>query len=286
VPSSSVTVTAISDSNGVTSASAAVTIAASGLPAISVSTTPAGVTVVYTSALQTFTANVTGETNTAVNWAVNGVAGGNATFGTIDASGNYTAPGTVPAPPLVTISAVSQADSTVSGSYPLTIVTVPSAQQPASQTVSPGGTANFSLALNANTGSPQHPITLSCLQSSLPSGAACIFTPSTITPGSSAVSFSLAVSVPATASLQTRRSTWVAFYVGLSPLLGILFLAGRRKRRGLAVLFLLMGLIACGGGSGSSSTLPPPQTYNIQVQATTAAQPTPVPLTTVKLTVQ
>ena len=289
VPSSAVTVTAISDANGTTSASATVTVAASGVPAISVSTTPAGVTVVYTSALQTFTANVTGETNTAVNWLVSGAAGGNATVGTIDTSGNYTAPSSVPTPALVTISAVSQADSTVSGTYPITIVTLPTAQQPASQTIGPGGTANFSLALNANTGSPHHPITLSCLQSSLPAGATCTFSPATITPGSSLVSFNLAVTVPTGSGAQlTPRTTWLAVYLAFSPLAGILLLAGRRKRRGvgLAVLcFLLVALVACGGGSGNGSSSKP-VTYNIQVQGTTAAQPTPVKITTVTLTVQ
>ncbi|HYY95256.1 MAG TPA: hypothetical protein VE713_12125, partial [Pyrinomonadaceae bacterium] len=48
-------------------------------------TLPAGAT-------RQFTPTVTGTTNTAVTWAVNGVAGGNATVGTIDATGKYTAP--------------------------------------------------------------------------------------------------------------------------------------------------------------------------------------------------
>ena len=43
-----------------------------------------------------FTDTVTGTTNTAVNWEVNGVAGGTATTGTISASGVYAAPAQVP----------------------------------------------------------------------------------------------------------------------------------------------------------------------------------------------
>ncbi|MFZ0539457.1 MAG: hypothetical protein WAM47_21510, partial [Candidatus Sulfotelmatobacter sp.] len=39
-----------------------------------------------------FTATVQNTTNTAVTWSVDGVAGGNATAGTISASGLYTAP--------------------------------------------------------------------------------------------------------------------------------------------------------------------------------------------------
>ena len=70
---------------------------------------------------QQFTAALTGTTNTAVAWQVNGVTGGSAAAGTIDANGNYTAPGAVPTPANVTVSAVSQADVTKSGSATVTI---------------------------------------------------------------------------------------------------------------------------------------------------------------------
>lgn len=46
------------------------------------------------------------------NWSVNGVAGGNATVGTINASGMYTSPSSFPTPNTVTINAVLQADTT------------------------------------------------------------------------------------------------------------------------------------------------------------------------------
>jgi len=65
--------------------------------------------------LQQFTASVTGSANTAVTWQVNGVTGGSAAAGTIDANGMYTAPGAVPTPASVTVAAVSQADVTKSG---------------------------------------------------------------------------------------------------------------------------------------------------------------------------
>lgn len=293
-PSSPITVTAISDADGVTSGSAQVSIAVSGAPAISVSTTPAGVTVVYTSATQSFTATVSGETNTAVSWEVNTTVGGNSTIGTIDTNGNYTAPSTVPSPALVMITAISQADSSLSATYPITIVSVPSAQQPASQTISPGGSATYALALNASTGNPHDPIKLSCLQSSLPAGASCSFAPATITPSNSAVSFSLTVTVPTgTAALQKPPTIWAAtyFYFAFLPLAGIVFLSGRRRGlRGRSmwlgvVCLFFFALMACGGGNNSSGSTTP-QTYNIQVQGTTAAQPTPVTITTVTLTVQ
>jgi hypothetical protein len=76
-----------------------------------------------------FQATVTGTTNTAVTWAVNGIAGGNSTVGTISASGTYTAPATVPNPSTVTVSAVSQADKTKSGSSNVLIVASNANQQ-------------------------------------------------------------------------------------------------------------------------------------------------------------
>jgi len=71
---------------------------------------------------QTFVATVTGTTNTAVSWNVNGVAGGNSTVGTISAFGLYTAPVSVPSPPNVSVNAVSQADPSKSGSATVTIL--------------------------------------------------------------------------------------------------------------------------------------------------------------------
>lgn len=95
-----------------------------------------------------FTATVTGTTNTAVTWSVAGVTGGNATTGTIDASGNYTAPATVPNPNQVTVTATSQAAPTKSASATVTI----SAPQlptlsvnPPTASVNIGGTQNFTL---------------------------------------------------------------------------------------------------------------------------------------------
>src|SRR6266478_1446648 len=87
---------------------------------ITVSVSPASVNLTP-GQTQQFTATVTGTTNMAVNWQVNGVAGGNATVGTITTGGLYTAPSTVPNPATVTVTAVSQADTTKSGPASVTI---------------------------------------------------------------------------------------------------------------------------------------------------------------------
>jgi hypothetical protein len=297
LPSSAVTVTAVSNANGSTSASVVVTLAGSGTPGVSVTSTPPGVTNIYTGATQQFNANVVGETDTTANWLVNNVPGGNSSVGTIDTTGLYTAP----SPALITITAVSQANSGVSGTYPVTIVSAPTALPPASQTISPGSSANYSLSLNANTGNPRQPITLSCVQGSLPPSATCSFTPATITPSNSAVPFTLTVSVPAgAASLARTPRAWFALQIFplFAPFAGLVLLGGRRRMRpkqafllAFAVLTLL-ALSACGGSSNLSSTTigskqnPEIGSYSIKVQGTTAAQPNPVLITTVALTVQ
>ena len=61
---------------------------------VTVAVSPASATVLLGTSFQ-FVATPSGSTN-AVQWSVNGVANGNATVGTIDSSGLYTAPGTRP----------------------------------------------------------------------------------------------------------------------------------------------------------------------------------------------
>jgi uncharacterized protein (DUF1800 family) len=70
------------------------------------------------------TANVTGTTNTAVNWSVNNTVGGSSTYGTISASGLYTPPSVVPPNNVVTILATSQQDATKTGSTTVTLSNV------------------------------------------------------------------------------------------------------------------------------------------------------------------
>jgi trimeric autotransporter adhesin len=299
VPSSAVSVRAVSNSNGFTHATAATSLVKTGAPNVAVTASPAGVTEVYTITPQTFKATVSGESNTSVHWQVNGVVGGNGTYGTISGSGVYTGPSDTPVASLILITAVSQANPSLSGSYPVTVVTVPSATAPAAQTISAGETAAYAISLNANTGSPRQPITLSCLQSSLPSGATCAFSPKTITPAAVNVPFKLTVTVPAATSMRQKPALAPQLYFAFMPLAGVLLMLGKSRRTGyrwalIALLFIfLLALNACGGGSGSGSgggstnpSNPEVGNYSIQVQGTTAAQPNPVTITTAALTVQ
>src|SRR2546425_9300954 len=103
-----VTVAVVTKTDELKSASGVVTIPPP--TAVSVTISPTSATVAA-GGTQQFTATVQNTSNTAVTWQVNGVTGGNATVGTISSSGLYTAPAS---PATVTVTAVSQADTTKS----------------------------------------------------------------------------------------------------------------------------------------------------------------------------
>ncbi len=90
-------------------------------PAVSVSPATANV---QEGGAQQFTANVTNTTSTAVNWQVNGVAGGNSTVGTVSSTGLYTAPTAIPSPASVTVTAALQAAPSISGNAIVTVTAV------------------------------------------------------------------------------------------------------------------------------------------------------------------
>lgn len=96
---------------------------------VKVSPSPVNVQELHT---QPFTATVNGATNQAVTWSLSGPNCSGATCGTIDASGNYTAPFTAPTPaPTVIVTATSQVDNITKGSATVTVTS--SGSGPASQ---------------------------------------------------------------------------------------------------------------------------------------------------------
>ena len=68
--------------------------------------------------VQQFTASIITKPLT---WSVNGVAGGNSATGTIDSTGNYTAPATLPSPNTITIQAAETSKSSVNSSSVVTL---------------------------------------------------------------------------------------------------------------------------------------------------------------------
>ena len=95
-----------------------------------------------------FSASVSGSSNTSVTWSVNSTPGGNSTLGTIDSSGNYTAPATLPSPNTVSVTATSAADTTKSASSSVTLLN----PTPSLSGISPSSTnlGNFSLTLTGS----------------------------------------------------------------------------------------------------------------------------------------
>ena len=107
----------------------------------------------------TLSAQVNGTSNSGVIWNVNGVAGGNTIFGQICIVGSnpcqpvtsattpqvdYVAPGAIPSPNPVSVTAVSAADSTKSASAQVTVINhVLVSVQPASVTLAPLAVQGF-----------------------------------------------------------------------------------------------------------------------------------------------
>jgi hypothetical protein len=96
--------------------------------------------VLYPTEALTFTATVTGTTNTAVTWSLSGTGctGAGNPCGTINATtGAYVAPSAPPTPPDVTIIATSAANSEATGQDPITIQLVTVVVTPSASSSSP-----------------------------------------------------------------------------------------------------------------------------------------------------
>ena len=152
----SVTVTAVSQGHSSASDSAIVTLSDNVTVAVSPPTAnvPTGGEQIYTASVSELGGAAAG-----VAWSVNGIAGGNATVGTITGAGAttalYTAPAVPPSPATVTITATSAADSSKIGSATATITcNATNSISPPSASVGLGQTqtlsASFCLAADTN----------------------------------------------------------------------------------------------------------------------------------------
>ncbi len=110
ITSTTVTVTVTSVIDNSKSASATIIVG----PPVSVTVTPATVTLGQ-SQTQQFTANVTGASNTLVNWSIT------PQLGTISGAGLYTSPASIPVAGAVTVTATSVADGSRSASAQVTL---------------------------------------------------------------------------------------------------------------------------------------------------------------------
>lgn len=123
---------------------------------VSVTLSPTSATVT-TGATQSFSATVSGSTNTAVSWTVDGISGGSSTVGTVSGTGStitYTAPGSAGSH---TLTATSAADTTKTASASISVQagTPPPAVAvsltPASATVATGGSQAFTATVSGST---------------------------------------------------------------------------------------------------------------------------------------
>lgn len=131
-----ITITAISAVNVKITGTSAVTLDSG----IRVSVLPLTATLSASETLQ-FTETVTGTTNQAVTWSVNGVNGGNSTVGTITPAGLYTAPAAVPTSGTV-ITATSVADTTRTGTANVALL---ASVDPTLSSIDPNSTAQGSI---------------------------------------------------------------------------------------------------------------------------------------------
>ncbi len=112
--SATVTITATSVADSTKTADATVTIAKPIAISPETTSVQAGVSLQFAS-------SVNFSSNTAVEWQVEGVSGGNSNVGTITTAGYYTAPNAIPASNPVTVTVVSKADSSKTASATVTI---------------------------------------------------------------------------------------------------------------------------------------------------------------------
>ncbi len=167
-----------------------------------------------------------------------------------------------------------------------------------SQIANPGQSATYNFTVQSLGAAFTSPVTLTA--SGLPAGATATFAPATITPGSSATTFSLSIQAPTLKTANEAPSSSrnpllaVSSAVLLLPLMGnkrLRMRFGRMPRTLFSVLLLLlsgallMGLTGCGTGGFFPQN---PQSYNITVTATatSVAGTTLQHATTVTLIVQ
>ena len=148
---------------------------------------------------------------------------------------------------------------------------------PASQPVVPGSSVTYTINVTPQGGAFTNAIALSA--SGLPSGATATFTPASVTPGSANVSSTLtiqtAASMAAVRTLDGSRS--------LLALVGLLFVATRKRRRlALLSVLLLASLAGIASLTGCGST-PKTAPYTVTVTGTSGTQ---IQTTTVTLILQ
>jgi len=190
------------------------------------------------------------------------------------------------------VASTSSASTTVTMSAPETVtanfsaVTPPSFTMSSStmaQTIQPGGSAHYTITVTPQNGTFSSAVTLSA--SGLPVGATAMFSPPSLTPGSSPATSTLTIQTASTAAAATPKSSPWQLAVPALAVIGIFFLPGKKRRRwitlaalAIASLGAFSALTACGGGFGMGASA---TSYTITVTGTggSVQQSTTVQLT-------
>jgi hypothetical protein len=158
---------------------------------------------------QLFTATVTGgNSNTQVTWSISGAGCTGAACGTVSSVGDYTAPVTVPTPPVVSVKATSVADTTKTATASVTILpTIAVSVSPSSVQVAVGTKQQFTATV---TGTSNPSVTWTLSGASCGSGACGTLSSTGLYTAPSSVPASPHVTITATSTLDTTRSSTAA----------------------------------------------------------------------------
>jgi hypothetical protein len=174
-------------------------------------------------------------------------------------------------------------------------------RQPAAAVIA-GQAGQYELFVNSVAAPFTNPVSFSC--SGLPAGAACSFSPATVTPNNSQAIVVLSVTTPKTLALLPTPAASTQAQLMLALLLPGVVIAISGSVRSRKILFVALLIIvlalailmpACGGGGSSSgppppsppppspppSSPPPPVSYNFTVTATSGSVQHQLPLTLV-----
>ncbi|HJW08335.1 MAG TPA: putative Ig domain-containing protein [Holophagaceae bacterium] len=161
-------------------------------PTVSVSLSPTAKTLT-TGQTQTFTASVTGSSNTSVVWSIQEGSGG----GTIDNAGHYTAPGT---PTTAHVVATSQADLGKSATATVTVVAAPAITgfTASPGTIASGSSSTLTATFSGGTASVDHGVGV------VNSGAGVLVSPAATTTYTLTVTNTAGTAVTATATVTVQ----------------------------------------------------------------------------------
>jgi hypothetical protein len=139
------------------------------------------------------------------------------------------------------------------------------------QSISPGGSAQFSLTVTAQNGATIPAVTLAA--TGLPPGATATFSHSSVTPGSTSATSTLTIDTTTSSAAVTGSARPLA--TPALALAGLFFIPAKRRRRwamlGVLLIVSLGALTALSGCGGGFTMLPPAKSYTVTITGTIGA---------------